>query len=158
MTQLDLYDNEYSPRTARMPYGISAGGVVYKKTNNTVLYLLLGRHSKQGISYHLPKGTLHIGEPIEAAAIREIAEEAGVRVKLKTFIGGKHARFDYMGAPNDKIILYYVAEYIDEASGMDDEHDFREWCSYDDAINKLSANIKHEDEFLARANDFINNK
>lgn len=155
MIELDLYDDEYSARSAQAPYGISAGGVVYRKNGNEFEYLILGRTDDGVTSYHLPKGTLHIGEPIESAALREITEEAGVNVLLKTFIGGKHAIFDHDGDVYDKTLLYYAAEYIDEAGDMDNEHDFRQWCSYDDAIAKLSTHKKQENVFVERTHRYL---
>lgn len=155
MIELDLYKDEYSPRTAGTAYGISAGGVVYRKNGNEYQFLLLGRNGADGVSYHLPKGTLHLGETIEDCAVREINEEAGVNVQLKTFIGGKQAAFLYDGQNSDKTFLYYAAEYISEAEPMDKEHDFREWCTYNDAIDKLQLNIKHEDVFVERANKYL---
>jgi 8-oxo-dGTP pyrophosphatase MutT (NUDIX family) len=157
MIELDLYIDEYSGRSAGAPYGISAGGVVYRKQGKTYEFLLLGRSSEKGASYHLPKGTLHLGEGIESAAAREITEEAGVHVRLKTFIGGKQAIFVLNGKEFDKTFLYYVAEYIGESDPMDDEHDFREWFSYEDAIKKLETHIKQENVFVARAYNYLQN-
>jgi len=157
MIELDLYTDEYSGRSAGAPYGISAGGVVYRKQGNDYEYLILGRNDKGGTSYHLPKGTLHLGEGIESAALREITEEAGVRVQLKTFIGGKQAIFMHSGNEYDKTFLYYAAEYIGEAEPMDDEHDFRQWCGYDDTIAKLRSNIKREDVFVERTHNYLQN-
>ena len=155
MTKLDLYVDEYSTKSAKAPYGISAGGVVYRKTAGSYEFLLLGRNDNNGISYHLPKGTLHLDETIENCATREIREEAGVEVHLTTYLGGKHATFDFKGKPNDKIFHYYAAEFIGEATPMDNEHDFREWCQYDDAIVKLRPNTKREDIFIERAKKYL---
>lgn len=157
MIELDLYTDEYSGRSAGAPYGISAGGVVYRKQGNDYEFLLLGRHDRGGTSYHLPKGTLHLGEGIEAAALREITEEAGVHVRLKTFIGGKQAVFTNNDNEYDKTFLYYAAEYTGEANPMDAEHDFREWCSYEEAIKKLEPNIKQENVFVARTQNYLQN-
>ena len=155
MIKLDLYKDEYSAKDAQAPYGISAGGVVYRKIGDTIEYLILGRKTESETSYHLPKGTLHLDETLEACALREIREEAGVNTELKTYIGGKHAIFDFKGKANDKVFVYYVAEYLSDAEEMDDEHDFRVWCSYEDAIAKLSTNIKQENEFIERAAKYL---
>lgn len=153
--KLDLYGEEYSAKNSKSPYGISAGGVVYRRSGKRYEYLLLGRNSEEGISYHLPKGTLHLGETLEHCALREIAEEAGVVVLLKSYIGGRQAIFDYKGVHYDKVTHYYIAEYVKESDAMDDEHDFREWCAYDDAVIKLRAHIKSEDVLVTRCKEYL---
>lgn len=155
MTQLNLYKDEYSPRTSDSPYGISAGGIVYKKTDKGIEYLILGRTDKGLKSYHIPKGTLHIDETLEQCAVREIAEEAGVEIVLRTYLGGKQVNFEFKGVPNDKIIHYYAAEYIGESRDMDNEHDFRQWYSYEEAVKKLESHIKREDVFLERCHEYL---
>lgn len=157
MTKLDLYTDEYSAKRSQSPYGISAGGVVYRKAGDGYEFLLLGRNIENDISYHLPKGTLYLDETLEACAIREIREESGVNVLLKTYIGGKQASFEYEGKLSDKTIHYYVAEYTSDAEPMDNEHDFREWVSYEQAVEKLSTNKKREDIFVTRCMDYLKN-
>jgi 8-oxo-dGTP pyrophosphatase MutT (NUDIX family) len=58
----------------------SAGGVVYKRENGK-LFFLLGKHS----GYHkwvLPKGLIEAGEKGIETAIRETEEEMGVKARL----------------------------------------------------------------------------
>lgn len=155
MTKLDFYADEYAARSSGFPYGISAGGVVYRKIADNFEFLLLGRNTEKGTNYHLPKGALHIGETLESCAVREITEETGVNVTLKTYLGGKQATFEFMGTYNDKIIHYYAAEYISEAEPMDNEHDFSEWVSYDDAVTRLQSHVKREDTFITRCKEYL---
>jgi len=153
---IDLYQSEYRAAPGGPIYHISAGGVVYKKFGNEYKFLLLGRRNKAGtIVYHLPKGTLHVGETLEHCAVREIAEEAGVVVLLKSYIGGRHAVFDYEDVQYDKIIHYFIASYVQEAGEMDDEHDFRQWFTYDEAVTKLQAHVKSEDVFVTRCKEYL---
>jgi len=53
-----------------------AGGVVFRPHNGEFLYLVVS--SSDGQNWVLPKGHIEPGESPEAAAVREIAEEAGV--------------------------------------------------------------------------------
>ncbi|HPD98832.1 MAG TPA: NUDIX domain-containing protein [Candidatus Saccharibacteria bacterium] len=153
MTHLSSHTTQY---TARNNYGIGAGGVVYKRINTGVQFLLLGRTSANAeVTYHLPKGTLHIDEPIEACALREITEEAGVKVALKTYLGGVCASYDLDGHHYEKIIHYYAAEYVSEADPMDAEHDFKEWCDTTDALEKLSHNPKREDKLIEKCSTYL---
>ncbi len=61
----------------------SAGGVVYKKTQdqNSQIFFLLGKHS----GYHkwvLPKGLIEPGEKSWQTAVRETKEEMGIEARL----------------------------------------------------------------------------
>lgn len=135
-------------------YGIAAGGVVYKYLADQLQILLLTRHDKQ-ISYHLPKGTVYVGESLESAALREIAEECGVRTELKTYIGAKTEKFTYMNKYFDKTTHYYVAEYVADEQKMDNEHDGKVWVDANEAVSLLKPNINHEDIFVERAIKFL---
>lgn len=157
MTQLDFYNSEYRANSSGLPYHISAGGVVYKKVGDIVDYLLLGRDDNGVTTYHLPKGTLHIDETLESCAVREISEESGCKIELKTYLGAKTEQYTYLDGYYDKTLHYYAAEYLGNADMMDAEHDFKEWCSYDEATNKLKTNIKREDIFLERAKNYLDN-
>lgn len=157
MADMLFYKNEYSSTGADSPYCITAGGVVYRKQGGIYKYLLLGRNDSGVKSYHLPKGTLNINETLEHCALREIAEEAGVNVKIKTYIGGRQAAYEYKGKKYDKMLHYFATEYVSEANDMDSEHDFKIWCNYEEALNKLQSNVKQEYIFLTRCKDFLNN-
>lgn len=156
MADLQFYKDEYSSDGANLPYCIAAGGVVYRKQENNFEFLLLGRNDIGGTSYHLPKGTLHINETLEQCAVREIAEEAGVNVKLITYLGGRQSAYEHKGKKYDKMLHYYACEYVGEANNMDAEHDFIKWCSYEEALNKLQSNVKQEHVFLKRCKKYLN--
>lgn len=53
-----------------------AGAVVFRKSGNQTLYLVIS--SSDGANWVLPKGHIDPGETAEVAALRELAEEAGV--------------------------------------------------------------------------------
>jgi 8-oxo-dGTP pyrophosphatase MutT (NUDIX family) len=53
-----------------------AGAVVFRRRDNETLYLVVS--SSDGANWVLPKGHIDPGETPEIAALRELAEEAGV--------------------------------------------------------------------------------
>lgn len=53
-----------------------AGGVVFRKRDSQAFYLVVS--SSDGLNWVLPKGHIDPGETAEIAALRELAEEAGV--------------------------------------------------------------------------------
>ena len=73
-----------------------AGAVVFRKRDDRVLYLVVS--SSDGLNWVLPKGHIDPGETPEIAALRELAEEAGIvgeivaPLSTRDFIkGGKEA-------------------------------------------------------------------
>lgn len=53
-----------------------AGAVVFRRSGDQVFYLVVS--SSDGANWVLPKGHIDAGESPEAAALRELQEEAGV--------------------------------------------------------------------------------
>lgn len=137
--------------TEGWPYHVSAGGVVVKGGQ----VLLLKRHIEpSGLpgGYHLPKGTLEVGETLEAAAMREIEEEAGVIAEAQTYLGSINRQYELNDKSFDKTTHYFLCQFgKDSESGMDDEHDERAWVDWDEAIDLLSQMPKGEAIILKRA-------
>lgn len=59
---------------------VSAGGVAYRLQNGQIEVALIS--VGQGPRWQLPKGTLMEGESNEAAALREVREEAGILTEI----------------------------------------------------------------------------
>jgi ADP-ribose pyrophosphatase YjhB (NUDIX family) len=72
-----MIDETWYQRPAEIPERQAAGGVVVRREGGRWLVVLA--REKGFSSWVLPKGGVDAGEPIEAAARREIAEEVGVR-------------------------------------------------------------------------------
>lgn len=64
---------------------VSAGGVVFR-VRDAAPEILLVRRARSG-RWRLPKGHVDPGESTEEAAVREVAEEAGVCVEVIATIG-----------------------------------------------------------------------
>ncbi|MHB0874653.1 MAG: NUDIX domain-containing protein, partial [Anaerolineae bacterium] len=71
-----VIDDSWYSRPAGVPQRTSAGGVIARVEAGTVLVGLVREGDFP--DYILPKGRLEPGEEVEAAAVREIAEEAGI--------------------------------------------------------------------------------
>jgi 8-oxo-dGTP diphosphatase len=87
-----------------------------------------------GGSWELPGGTVEPGEPPEATAVREVAEETGLAVRV-TGERGSHSWDDVTGRPMR--IHATVYEIAEEARGEvvlnPDEHDEFRWYTPEDA-------------------------
>jgi 8-oxo-dGTP diphosphatase len=71
---------------------VSAGGVIYRAEGGQTEVCLIATRGYE--AWQLPKGLIERGEPTEDAALREVAEETGLRGEIV--------------APLDKIEYYYV--------------------------------------------------
>jgi 8-oxo-dGTP pyrophosphatase MutT (NUDIX family) len=65
-----------------------AGAVVFRSSNNRPLYLVIS--SSDGANWVLPKGHIEPGESPEAAALRELGEEAGVMGEILERLSVQH--------------------------------------------------------------------
>jgi 8-oxo-dGTP pyrophosphatase MutT (NUDIX family) len=143
----------------------SAGGAVFKKEGNQVLWLLIQPAGKDEfhdkIRWQLPKGWIKEGEKTEAAARREVAEEGGVKAKIISKIDSIKIFFSntFEGKPEEKVlktITFYLMEYEKEAeNGHDEEVAEIAWLPFEEAKERLT--FKSEKEVLAKAKEILEN-
>jgi 8-oxo-dGTP pyrophosphatase MutT (NUDIX family) len=134
----------------------SAGGAVYKKDGDKVLWLVC-QHS----GYHkwvLPKGLIDPGEKGEETAVREVEEETGIKTKIVAKIPDPEKYVYTMnGVKIFKLVTYFLMEY---ASGDIANHDFEmeavEWLPYEEAYEKL--NFHGAKSVLAKAQQLLEEK
>ncbi len=75
------------PRLARVDE-TSAGGLVVDRSTPVARAALIARHDRRGrLVWSLPKGHVEEGETPEAAAIREVEEETGIRGSVLAPLG-----------------------------------------------------------------------
>lgn len=74
-----------TPEATHLPRLISAGGVVLREVDTDVFEVVLCRH-RDG-AWFVPKGTPREGESLGATAVREVAEETGLDVRVVSPIG-----------------------------------------------------------------------
>lgn len=103
--------------------------------------------------YQLPKGHVEKGESTEAAAIREVYEETGIRGKIIAKAG--YSKFPMkMGAESIfKIITYYLMEYQSGELTSNDEVEELFWLSYFEARKKLT--FSDDKKILDEANKLL---
>lgn len=101
---------------------ISAGGIVYKRTNNGLLWLVIQNSGHKGWGF--PKGLVGDkvrNESMETAALREVREEGGVEAKI---VNPSPISTQYIYRFQDylikKTVHYFRMEYI---SGNIKDHD-----------------------------------
>lgn len=155
----------------------SAGGVVYKKEHGDTLFLI--RKSTPSNSFYtknpwsLPKGWLDdagdspgpLGsgrqratqEQMQAAALREVAEETGIKAKIISRLGSDQFFFvNHTGERVLKTVSYYLMEYESELpEGFGYETSEISWQNAD-ATCKLLALRKGECNQVRKAETILN--
>ena len=107
-----------------------AGGVVARIMQGERQYLLVEASKVRGL-WVLPKGHIEPGETAEAAAVREVEEEAGVRATIVAPAG--ESEFVADGKPVRTI--FFLMRYEAEASRTEERA--RAWRGYEDALSLL---------------------
>ena len=138
---------------------ISAGGVVYRRVGGVdgaaegaievavaqQRDRLTGRQNTR-----LPKGRVEPGETPEQAAVREVAEEIGMRSSVVESLGS--AQYVYREASEgvSKRVHFFLLQFIPgEPLPLDGEMERVFWCSLDDAERLLT--FPTEQRTMARA-------
>jgi 8-oxo-dGTP pyrophosphatase MutT (NUDIX family) len=112
---------------------ISAGGVVYRKERDELLFLMIvDRYGK----VTLAKGKQEPGETIEETALREVAEETGIRGKLIHHLETVYYEYFHpvTGEKVHKEVHYYLIEaYTSDITVQVEEINAVRWCSPQEA-------------------------
>ena len=113
---------------------VAAGAVVFRPGREVLLV-----HRPRYDDWSFPKGKLDPGELAAVAAVREVAEETGVHVRLGTPLADQ--RYPVAG-DRAKTVHYWVGWPVgdDDVSGylVNDEIDEVVWLPYDAALTRLT--------------------
>lgn len=114
---------------------LAAGAVVWREKKDEIQVLLI--HRPRYRDWSIPKGKLDSGESFVAAAVREVEEETGYRVRLHRPL----PHVEYYSNGRHKIVHYWAATVRSRSGpGPKDrrEVDAVEWVGIDKAIEKVT--------------------
>jgi 8-oxo-dGTP pyrophosphatase MutT (NUDIX family) len=135
---------------------VSAGGVVFRRRGSHVEVALISVGSER--RWQLPKGLVDAGETPEAAALREVREEAGVEAELVAPLevieywfyskgGAARVRFH-------KFVHFFLMRYVSgEVSDHDAEVNEARWVEIGEAAEMLA--FKSEKKVVERARTLV---
>ncbi len=127
---------------------VAAGGLVVDASDDHAPRVLLVHRPKYD-DWSFPKGKLDPGEGIEAAALREVEEETGLRCRILRELSS--VRYQYRSRAGDvrpKVVHYFLMEAIGGDIHVNmHEIDEARWCGVDDAMRLLR--YEHDKQLLA---------
>lgn len=131
----------------------SAGGVVIRHASGQA-WLVVGsrRRERDGWTWTLPKGTPKPGETREETALREVAEETGLQVRISGPLDSIEYWFVQSGQRIHKTVHYFLMEPIGgDLAAHDHEFEQVRWITFDEARTMLT--FETERALVARAGE-----
>ena len=144
-----------------MPREISAGGILVRRMQGRWWVAAIRPAGKPDGVWALPKGRVDPGEDPAATAVREVAEETGLRGRLEGKLGDVRYVYTWAGERIFKIVSFYLVHHVDGRIGeVPAEHahevaDVR-WLPLDDAPQLLA--YRGEKDMATRAAAILDGK
>ena len=130
---------------------VSAGGVVYRRSDEGVEVVLAARRTRRGdLAWGLPKGLVEPDETPEQAAVREVREETGLEADVEVSLGEIRYFYVWEGVRVRKAVHFFLMHATGgDVSQHDDEMEEVRWFPLSVALRR--ATYKGEREVLQRA-------
>jgi 8-oxo-dGTP pyrophosphatase MutT (NUDIX family) len=97
------------------------------------------RRDRSTITWTLPKGTPSDGESIDQTALREVAEETGLRVRIVASVGAIEYFFTQDGTRIHKTVHFFLMESTGGSlDAHDHEFDAVRWVPLDEARSLMT--------------------
>lgn len=138
---------------------ISAGLIIYRKTNEGIKFLLLYRG--RGV-WDMSRGRMEADERSTQTAFREVYEETGLKksdLRVDKSFQRVYEKFPYSRGGENlfKIVIFYLAETKKSHIKISEEHDGYGWFSLKEAQRHLGRYHKRK-KLLQKAWEHVNNQ
>ena len=132
---------------------VSAGGVVYRRSDDGVEIVLAARRTRRGdLAWGLPKGLIEPEETPEEAAVREVREETGLEAEVEASLGDIRYFYVWEGVRVRKAVHFFLMRATGgDVSLHDHEMEDVQWFPLSVALRR--AKYKGEREVLQRARE-----
>jgi 8-oxo-dGTP pyrophosphatase MutT (NUDIX family) len=133
----------------------SAGGIVVRFDDGIPSLVVGARRRDPNIfTWTLPKGTPNAGETREQTALREVAEETGLEVRITDVLDSIEYWFVQRGTRIHKTVHYFLMEPVGgDLARHDHEFDQVRWVRFDAAGDLLT--FETERALVARAAEVV---
>jgi 8-oxo-dGTP pyrophosphatase MutT (NUDIX family) len=133
----------------------SAGGIVVRFDDGIPSLVVGARRRDPNIfTWTLPKGTPNPGETREQTALREVAEETGLEVRITDVLDSIEYWFIQRGTRIHKTVHYFLMEPVGgDLERHDHEFDQVRWVRFDQAGDLLT--FETERALVARAAEIV---
>ena len=118
----------------------SAGGIVVRfEGSDPQLVVGSRRRERDIVTWTLPKGTPNVGETREETAVREVAEETGLEVRITGPLDAIEYTFVQRGVRIHKTVHYFLMEPTGgDLARHDHEFESVRWIGFQDAQHLLT--------------------
>jgi 8-oxo-dGTP pyrophosphatase MutT (NUDIX family) len=145
------------PRRQKIPTTreVSAGGVVYRKTDDGIEVVLASRRTRRGqLAWGLAKGGIEEGETKEVAAIREVREETGMTAVIEADLGDTKYMYVWDDIRIRKTVHFFLMRHTGgNVDDRDDEMEEIRWFPMERAIKRAA--YRGERDMLVKASELL---
>jgi 8-oxo-dGTP pyrophosphatase MutT (NUDIX family) len=121
----------------------SAGGLVVQVNGGAAEVALIARHNRAGrLEWCLPKGHPEVGESLQDAAVREVAEETGIQGRPLRSLGSVDYWFSAEGRRVHKVVHHFLLEAVGGTLSVEGDPDREavdaEWVPLEELEQRLT--------------------
>jgi 8-oxo-dGTP pyrophosphatase MutT (NUDIX family) len=130
---------------------VSAGGVVYRRSDDGVEVVLAARRTRRGdLAWGLPKGLVEPDEAPEETAVREVREETGLDAEIDSSLGDIRYFYVWEGVRVRKSVRFFLMRATGgDVSNHDHEMEDVQWFPLSGAVRRAA--YRGEREVIERA-------
>ena len=134
---------------------ISAGGVVYRRSDDEIEVVLASRRTRRGqLAWGLAKGGIEDAESMEDAAIREVREETGLLAEIEASLGETRYFYVWENVRIRKTVHFFLMRHTGgDIDDRDDEMEEIRWFPLERALKRAA--YRGERDVLVRAAELL---